>query len=805
MKQKTGRRLLGVLLMLAMVAGLLPGMGMTAKAATLDSNSATWSEDSTISDDVTINGGVTVTDSITLTIPENTTLTVNGGINTNGHTLTVTGTGTLSVTGAKGADGNNGRDGATQYTGSPTVYSPDDGDPGNNGGDGFTGNIIVKDAVVSLNGGAGGKGGKGGNGATQSDQKGANGGNGGNGGVGICGNITVQGGSATITGGNEGAGGSGGGKNAALPLPSYNGVAGTAGKAGVAVNGTTNGNTVEESDNKSTWTSVSGTTSTKRYVRVFGHSFNYSSNGATITALCTNGVCSLTDKKATLTISALDATYDGNSHGATLVGDQWNAAGLSSPTIQYEGCGDTIYTKKTTAPTNAGSYTASITVDMDKTAEVDFTISPMALTITGATAEGRAYDRDSTAVTISAVMFEDSSNQAVSLTLGEDGDYTVTGAMSDAVVGDDKEVAVAVTLKNANYSLATATTTTTVDIGKAAAQAIADVTRTQVYTVAGVSQSVADKMPNDAGTLTYTAGTPAMTGNVTVSSFDVDESGTVTATLSGGAAGDTVTLPVTIGSINYADSKVDVIVKLTAKNDAGASISETRIYGDADFTLTGSATDEGTGTGVWTWTCSDDTVLQITPNGATATVKILKVGSATVTARYESDTTIDTKITKIAVNPKTLTIKAKDQSIYVGGKVPSLSNPAMDTHYTVTGLVGEDKLTAAPTLAYQKNGSAATPDNTTAGTYDIVPSGASAGDNYTIKYYTNGTLTISEKQPATVTKAPEAKALTYNGEAQALVTAGEAEGGTMHYALGTATEATQPYTTSVPAKTNAGT
>ena len=37
------------------------------------------------------------------------------------------------------------------------------------------------------------------------------------------------------------------------------------------------------------------------------------------------------------------------------------------------------------------------------------------------------------------------------------------------------------------------------------------------------------------------------------------------------------------------------------------------------------------------------------------------------------------------------------------------------------------------------------------------------------------------------------------------MTSGTATGGTMQYALGTATEATQPYTTSIPAKTEAGT
>ena len=58
--------------------------------------------------------------------------------------------------------------------------------------------------------------------------------------------------------------------------------------------------------------------------------------------------------------------------------------------------------------------------------------------------------------------------------------------------------------------------------------------------------------------------------------------------------------------------------------------------------------------------------------------------------------------------------------------------------------------------------------------------------------------------PASVTNAPTAKNLNYNGQAQALVTTGTATGGTMQYALGTATEATQPYTTSIPTGTNAG-
>ena len=71
--------------------------------------------------------------------------------------------------------------------------------------------------------------------------------------------------------------------------------------------------------------------------------------------------------------------------------------------------------------------------------------------------------------------------------------------------------------------------------------------------------------------------------------------------------------------------------------------------------LTGSVANEGTKTGAWTWSASDETVFRIAPNGAAATVRILRAGSAAVTAEYESDTTVGTKTTvAIAVDTKTL-------------------------------------------------------------------------------------------------------------------------------------------------------
>lgn len=68
------------------------------------------------------------------------------------------------------------------------------------------------------------------------------------------------------------------------------------------------------------------------------------------------------------------------------------------------------------------------------------------------------------------------------------------------------------------------------------------------------------------------------------------------------------------------------------------------------------------------------------------------------------------------------------------------------------------------------------------------------------------TVTINKANPAVT--APTAVNLIYNGKAQELVNAGSVTGGTLYYAL--AAENAAPaddnlYTTSIPAKTNAGT
>ena len=179
----------------------------------------------------------------------------------------------------------------------------------------------------------------------------------------------------------------------------------------------------------------------------------------------------------------------------------------------------------------------------------------------------------------------------------------------------------------------------------------------------------------------------------------------------------------------------------------------TATYGETDKSV--SATTDGNGEISYAVKAGSEDYISVASDGKLTIKKVPADGKAYVTVTAAETTTggtgsngyaAATKDVTVNISKATVTITAKDQSIYVGGTVPTLSGADF---YTVTGLVGEETLTTNPTLAYQKNGSAVTPDNTTAGTYDIVPSGAAASDNYSISY-TNGTLTISNKGTQTI-------------------------------------------------------
>ncbi len=107
---------------------------------------------------------------------------------------------------------------------------------------------------------------------------------------------------------------------------------------------------------------------------------------------------------------------------------------------------------------------------------------------------------------------------------------------------------------------------------------------------------------------------------------------------------------------------------------------------------------------------------------------------------WEDGTDSDKTFT-FAIAKAEVIVTAIDRSIYVGAKAPDLSAPAEGTDYVVTGLQGTDTLDSV-SLSYSKDGTAATPDTSKAGNYDIVVEAAVSGTDYNLTTV-NGVLKIS--------------------------------------------------------------
>lgn len=263
----------------------------------------------------------------------------------------------------------------------------------------------------------------------------------------------------------------------------------------------------------------------------------------------------------TVTLDKTSLEYNGGAQTVTVTG----VTGLSS--------GDYTVTSGTRG-TNVGSYTVTVNGkgNYKDTAKATWKITEKDVTVTGITATNRAYAKDNLEValtggTLSGVFTGDT--VTVDLT-------NAKGTMTDANAGNGKAVTVTgVTLGGAdkgNYKLKAQPTGVTVNITKAGKPTLPDITVNQKYNVTTEQSKDIDTtgMPADASTLTYAKGTESKTGSVTIDSWNVDTTtGKVTYKLSGGKAGDTVTLPVIIKSTNYADSTVNVVITLIKGSSGG--------------------------------------------------------------------------------------------------------------------------------------------------------------------------------------------------------------------------------------------
>lgn len=258
------------------------------------------------------------------------------------------------------------------------------------------------------------------------------------------------------------------------------------------------------------------------------------------------------------------------------------------------------YTVSSNTGTDAGIYTLTITGQGNYGGSVKkaFTIAATdKLTVEG-TAEARAvYGTNISDIVINGLTVR--LNDTVVPGSWKFSGQEIPGA------GTNTAYTAVFTPESSNYKRITRRVTPT--ILKAAVRTLADIPVSMKYNVTTGETSIKNAgMPVDAGTLVFTkGGTAEKTGSVTITDWNVDtDTGKVTYTLSGGAAGDTVTLPVTVTSDNYETTTFHVKITLTDKETQAA------------LTITGGTTVEfgqtlqlgtngGSGTGEVTYTVTN--------------------------------------------------------------------------------------------------------------------------------------------------------------------------------------------------------
>lgn len=136
------------------------------------------------------------------------------------------------------------------------------------------------------------------------------------------------------------------------------------------------------------------------------HSWTYTSSGATITASCTDTTCTSPNGGSVTIKAPTELTYSGEAKPATVTASSdWQGPAASEITISYIKSGKYIQQLENGAlPTNAGTYTASITLG-EATASVTYTIgkaTPKAEDFTFSAPTSLTYDGNVKSATVSS-------------------------------------------------------------------------------------------------------------------------------------------------------------------------------------------------------------------------------------------------------------------------------------------------------------------------------------------------------------------------------------------------------------------
>ena len=592
--------------------------------------------------------------------------------------------------------------------------------------------------------------------------------------------------------------------------------------------------------------------STSASIRTSNHSheWNYSGDGATITATCADSDGGHGDtKNATLTINAPALTTYGETDkdaNATITG---SIDGVTNPDIVYKKGSEMM----TQAPTDAGTYTASITLG-EATASVEYTIAPKEVTVSGITAGDKVYDGtigatlnynnavfagklNSDDLTISATGTFDNANAGenktvtiTNLTLGgtskdnyvlaANGQQTGTTAKITA-----KEVGLTWTDTDLTYNgqeqapKATATGLVSGDAGKVNVNVTGGQTNvgTTAYTAtaSGLTGDKADnyKLPTDSTTsftilpksitkavvtldkteLTYTGSEQS----VSVTSVSLDG---VTLTsddydIIGNTGKEKNTYTVTVtGKGNYKDTAA-ASWKIVARAMTVTAEPVSKTYDGNEYGITVNVTEPSTGTTVKYGTEEGEYNLDASPKFKTAGTHTVyfKVSGNINYNDYEGSATV-------TISKKTVTANVYAEDKTYDGKTDATVSASVAS----TDLIEGDSIEITGLKGSFDDANAGENKKVTVDSSLKSISGTGL-DNYEVTIPAETAASISKAVPKV--NAPAQKTLIYTGSAQELVTAGSTTDGEIQYVLGKddKTAPDEGWSTSVPSETDAGT
>ena len=472
----------------------------------------------------------------------------------------------------------------------------------------------------------------------------------------------------------------------------------------------------------------------------------------------------------TITASDVTATYGdtGKSVSGTTSGD-----GAISYSVKS---GDAVTVNPTTgALTIVKAGSAVITVTAAETAtyaqatkDVNVTVNTKAMTVSAenvnVTVDGQPHG-----ITVNVT---DPASGATVKYGTEEGSYTLDASPTQTEVGE-KTVYYQVTADN--YTTYTGSAKVTVNAKQ-----------TQTITASDVTATYGDTDKSVSGT---TTGDGAISYSVkSGDAVTVDENTGALTIVKAGSAVITVTAAETA---TYAQATKDVNVTVNTKAMTVSAENVNVTVDGQPHGITVNVTDPASGATVKYGTEEGSYTLDASPTQTEA-------GELTVYYQVTADNyTTYTGSAKVTVSDKsTQTIDASDVTATYGDtdkKVEATTDGNGAISYAVkegsADYIDVDSTTGALTIKK-------------VGTATVI---VTAAETATYAQATKE-VTVTINKANAVAASVTANNRTYDGTEKPLVTVtGEATGGEMQYALGTANGATQPYTTSIPAKTDAGT